>query len=100
MRQKGETEEGIDAQRVAYPCGLRASAKVVSFSGSPPIDSPVNTKFLPCEGPGACGAYTLFGEPIPLRTGNRPVIIAAREGVHTWNPEYQVWKTIPSAASW
>jgi hypothetical protein len=36
---------------------------------------------------------------MPDRTGSRPVSIAARDGVHTWKPEYQFWNTNPSAAS-
>ena len=63
-----------------YPRGRRRSAKVLSLRGRPPILSPVKTWLLPWLGPGACGAYTPFGEPTPERIGSRPVTIAAREG--------------------
>ena len=56
---------------------------VVSLWGRPPAAEAAKT-------PGAT----------PARIGSRPVIIAARDGLHRCHAEYHVWKTIPSEAIW
>jgi hypothetical protein len=61
-----------------YPAALRLSAIVVSFKGSPPTASEEKTPLLTAPPM----------NPIPDRTLWRPVIIAARDGLHTWNAEY------------
>lgn len=49
---------------------------VVSFSGKP--EAAVDGKTPPVQ----------LAPAQPDRIGSRPVIIAAREGEHTWKPEY------------
>jgi hypothetical protein len=58
------------------------------LEGRQPIDSAVKTPFEPSP-----------TKPMPARTLSRPVIIEAREGLHTWNALYQLVNATPSAAN-
>ena len=91
-----EWRQGLGAARtrchlpiacVAYPAFLSSLASVVSLVGRPPAASELKTP--PCQ-----------EAPVqPLRTGMRPVSIAAREGEQMWNAEYHCARRRPPPAS-